>query len=320
MESAQTHTSRANQENVTSNNALCVNDSSSRGLCLQRKLTAVSSSNNVMQRKAWIITRHLALGFFSGLSYGLNRESNDRTYWHDTLVKLGGVPFLGSSSKSNASTKNGMTDSADFISGSGGVGGSSGIGGSCASSASSSGSSTNAEKYGSERYHDLFDDNGKVKRGKFSGRKFELSEKQLDVNTDHLQTHHRHILFDKPHNLKFGNHIAPSDNIGFGAGDTEEHAGLYSETDLSNYAVRNQISSNDVEDAFLVKSINSKECQNFGTYYLKDHNCQHWVNLVYHVFLEKLKNLKSLKKKTAPLVGPGSERRVGVGIDMIDPM
>lgn len=301
MESAQTLTSGANQENVTSNNALSVNDSSTRGFCLQRKSAVmhVSPSNNVMQKKAWVITRHLALGNipFSDkiLPYSLNNEENAGTKWYMRIKRWKKIPFLGSSFHSNGSTKSGITDSNDSL------GGSSGIGGSSASSAGSSSSSTNAEKYGSERYHDLFDDNGNVKEGIYSGKEYYLTKQQLAVNTKHLQTHHRHILFDKPHNLKFGNHIASSDNIGYGAGNTEENKGLYSESDLKLYAVRNPISKNPIEDECLVKAINSEEAQDFGKtpYNLPTHNCQHWVNLVFHKFLEIARALakKTMKRK-----------------------
>ena len=59
MGAEQTLASRNSQENTTSNNALCINDSSSQGLSLQRKTSAVENNTGVMQRKAWTATKPL---------------------------------------------------------------------------------------------------------------------------------------------------------------------------------------------------------------------------------------------------------------------
>lgn len=58
MGAEQTLTSRNSQENVTSNNALSINDFSSHGLSLQRK-ASVANNTGVMQRMAWVATKPL---------------------------------------------------------------------------------------------------------------------------------------------------------------------------------------------------------------------------------------------------------------------
>lgn len=313
MESVQTQAPKSNQEKVASNSVQSVDDCSLNGLSLQRKAIAMQGNSNVMQRKAWIITRQLTLGLPFGLDnlfpYSMNKERRrSGRYWSKWLDKNRATPIIGSSFNSDDETKRGLTAKNDEL-------------------------FQDSENYGSERYHDLFDEKGNLREGKYGGRKYDLTGEQLQVDTEYLRPHHRHLLFDNGQLLRFGKgKLEKSDNIGYGAGHPDKHYGLYSETDLSNYAVRNQVSQNPIEDVCLANAINSKECQHFGeqTFNLRSHNCQHWVNLVLDKYVKMKerfskhvrKKKKEEKKEDAivPFVGPGSERRVGVGIDMIDPM
>ena len=59
MSAEQTYTSRDNQENTTSKNALCINDCSSHGLSLQRKANVAQCNSNVVQRDAWVAIKPL---------------------------------------------------------------------------------------------------------------------------------------------------------------------------------------------------------------------------------------------------------------------
>lgn len=312
MESTQTQAPKCNQESDVSNSARSVDDCSSNGLSLQRKAIAMQGSSNVIQRRAWIITRQLTLGLPFGLDnlfpYSMNKERRRYgRYWSKWLDGKRENLITGSAFTSE-DTKRWMTAYHDE-------------------------EFQTEENYGSERFHDLFDENGNLKEGKYGGRKYDLTKAQLEVDTDYLRPHHRHLLFDNGQLLRFGKgELKRSDNIGYGAGHPDKHYGLYSETDLSNYAVRNQVSQNPIEDVCLANAINSKECQHFGeqTFNLRSHNCQHWVNLVLDKYVKmkerfskhSKKKKKEEKKEDAivPFVGPGSERRVGVGIDMIDPM
>ena len=313
MESTQTQAPKCNQESDVSNSARSVDDCSSNGLSLQRKAIAMQGSSNVIQRRAWIITRQLTLGLPFGLDnlfpYSMNKERRrSGRYWSKWLDKNRATPIIGSSFNSDDETKRWMTATYDE-------------------------EFPYDGKYGSERFHDLFDDDGNLREGKYGGRKYDLTGEQLQVDTEYLRPHHRHLLFDNGQYLRFGKgKLEKSDNIGYGAGHPVNHFGLYAESDLSNYAVRNQVSQNPIEDACLVNAINSKECQHFGEqiFNLRSHNCQHWVNLVLDKYVKmkerfskhSKKKKKEEKKEDAivPFVGPGSERRVGVGIDMIDPM
>ena len=68
MGAEQTLASRNSQENTTSNNALCINDSSSQGLSLQRKANAMQNNTGVMQRMAWVATKPLDALYSSSAS------------------------------------------------------------------------------------------------------------------------------------------------------------------------------------------------------------------------------------------------------------
>ena len=59
MGTEQTLASRNNQENVCLDSAKCIDDCSSRGISLQRKLNTTQANSNVMQRKAYVAVKPL---------------------------------------------------------------------------------------------------------------------------------------------------------------------------------------------------------------------------------------------------------------------
>jgi len=110
MGAEQTLASRNSQENTTSNNALCINDSSSQGLSLQRKTSAVQNNTGVMQRMAWIATK--PLDYISEKSEKLREELPD-------IVNYGLDYALGGArtavSNANAAKKADRENSSGFL-------------------------------------------------------------------------------------------------------------------------------------------------------------------------------------------------------------
>lgn len=223
------------------------------------RLIQAKRSQPVTQKKAWVITRELNLGF-SGSSSN-SKSSSFRAPYED--VPAGSLHGIFDSS--GAAVFSGVLSSPI-------------IAPVASSNQSTAGSSGNGSKHATSGVAlstntPLSPNANHIINQPTPTPKVDLTlEKSTWNKIKKLKFHHRHILFDDTHMLPI---VGWSNNIGYGGI-------LYKESSLDGYVKGQALSYTKRDDINLLLAIYKHE--DFGEYNLLTNNCQHWVNKVYKSF------------------------------------